>query len=233
MFWFFVCLATRMIVMSKICIVRVSIYVFYWTAYWGFFAEGRSLYQTIICFLWFLFKANCCERAFTVHAFNHQAILAQAITNHTYQAGTDHRYWLSLYFFRSELFTWFILFYSITIIFWFFCFIIVLPFSVLFFYFCWLRIWGNNEPPAATNIPLRERLGSLPPVPEQQWHFFKNIPFKFSFHFISTCCKICFAFSPYSIWTVWRISSTIYWSVLCIFQLHTYSFLIIFVSGLV
>ena len=125
------------------------------------------------------------------------------------------------------------LFYSMTIIFWFFCFIIVLPFSVLFFYFCWLRIWGNNEPPAATNIPLRERLGSLPPVPEQQWHFFKNIPFKFSFHFISTCCKICFAFSPYSIWTVWRISSTIYWSVLCIFQLHTCSFLIIFVSGLV
>lgn len=60
------------------------------------------------------------------------------------------------------------LFYSMTIIFWFFCFIIVLPFSVLFFYFCWLRIWGNNEPPAATNIPLRERLGSLPPVPEQQ-----------------------------------------------------------------
>ena len=112
MFWFFVCLATRMIVMSKICIVRVSIYVFCWTAYWGFFAEGRSLYQTIICFLWFLFKANCCERAFTVHAFNHQAILAQAITNHTYQASTDHRYWLSLYFFRSELFTWFILFYN-------------------------------------------------------------------------------------------------------------------------
>ena len=85
---------------------------FCWTAYWGFFAEGRSLYQTIICFLWFLFKANCCERAFTVHAFNHQAILAQAITNHTYQASTDHRYWLSLYFFRSELFTWFILFYD-------------------------------------------------------------------------------------------------------------------------
>ena len=85
---------------------------FCWTAYWGFFAEGRSLYQTIICFLWFLFKANCCERAFTVHAFNHQAILAQAITNHTYQASTDHRYWLSLYFFRSELFTWFILFYN-------------------------------------------------------------------------------------------------------------------------
>lgn len=112
MFWFFVCLATRMIVMSKICIVRVSIYVFCWTAYWGFFAEGRSLYQTIICFLWFLFKANCCERAFTVHAFNHQAILAQAITNHTYRASTDHRYWLSLYFFRSELFTWFILFYN-------------------------------------------------------------------------------------------------------------------------
>ena len=184
MFWFFVCLATRMIVMSKICIVRVSIYVFCWTAYWGFFAEGRSLYQTIICFLWIIFKANCCERAFTVHAFNHQAILAQAITNHTYQASTDHRYWLSLYFFRSELFTWFILFYNNYFLV-FFCVIIVLPFSVLFFYFCWLRIWGNNEPPAATNIPLRERLGSLPPVPEQQWHFFKknSIQIFFSFHF--------------------------------------------------
>ena len=119
MFWFFVCLATRMIVMSKICIVRVSIYVFCWTAYWGFFAEGRSLYQTIICFLWFLFKANCCERAFTVDAFNHQAILAQAINNHTYQASTDHRYWLSLYFFFAVNFLP-DLFYSITIIFWFF-----------------------------------------------------------------------------------------------------------------
>ena len=148
MFWFFVCLATRMIVMSKICIVRVSIYVFCWTAYWGFFAEGRSLYQTIICFLWIIFKANCCERAFTVHAFNHQAILAQAITNHTYQASTDHRYWLSLYFFHSELFTWFILLYDN---FWFFALLLY-----CLFLYCSFTFAGSgsgettNHPPQPT-----------------------------------------------------------------------------------
>lgn len=232
MFWFFVCLATRMIVMSKICIVRVSIYVFCWTAYWGFFAEGRSLYQTIICFLWFLFKANCCERAFTVDAFNHQAILAQAITNHTYQASTDHRYWLSLYFFRSELFTWFILFYNN----YFLVFFALLLYCL--FLYCSFTFAGSgsgettNHPPQPT-FHWGKDWDHYPLFLSSSDIFLKKIPFKFSFHFISTCCKICFAFSPYSIWTVWRISSTIYWSVLCIFQLHTYSFLIIFVSGLV
>lgn len=151
--------------------------------------------------LWDFFQANCCERAFTVHAFNHQAILAQAITNHTYQASTDHRYWLSLYFFRSELFTWFILFYNN----YFLVFFALLLYCL--FLYCSFTFAGSgsgettNHPPQPT-FHWGKDWDHYPLFLSSSDIFLKKIPFKFSFHFISTCCKICFAFSPYSIWTV-------------------------------
>lgn len=59
------------------------------------------------------------------------------------------------------------LFYSMTFVFAFICFSVVLPWSVLFSYFCWLRIRGSEQAGAREDIPLREILGPLPPVPEQ------------------------------------------------------------------
>ena len=48
-------------------------------------------------------------------------------------------------------------------------FSIVFPLSVVLFYYCWLRIRGSEQAagvPPDRDIPLREILGSLPPVPE-------------------------------------------------------------------
>ena len=59
------------------------------------------------------------------------------------------------------------LFYYLTFVFAFVVCSALLPFFTFLFYFCLLRIRGNARPADAEDIPLREILGPLPPVPEQ------------------------------------------------------------------
>ena len=59
------------------------------------------------------------------------------------------------------------LIYYLTFAFAFISFAVLLPFFVFVFYFIWLRIRGQpNQEERRQELPLRERLGSLPPVPE-------------------------------------------------------------------
>lgn len=78
------------------------------------------------------------------------------------------------------------LFYSMAFVLGFVCFSITFPLSLVLFYFCWLRFRRTVEQAGGArpdNIPLRDILGMLPPVPEKQRHFlFHSTLLVFSFH---------------------------------------------------
>lgn len=117
-------------------------------------------------------------------------VIIHAATDHNARTTTiphftfpSYGHWLfQVYFFCCELCTE--IHVSSYVCFYFLLAVVSFYLNLFICYFCWLGFRGNEQAARREDIPLREILGPLPPVPEQ-WHFYPQFyPQVLLFHFI-------------------------------------------------